>query len=471
MKVNLKALNITRIVAFIITTIMLLSLSVQTVYAADGIGYIAYYLRGNKVPVDGSEAGFDAQISFYNDEATVRMSSSDITSLVNKNKEVGWITVDITSALDKNDSGVEVAKFYSSALKQIVTESEKKDVSIDGFRLILSSGIFEFPIDTLKTLVNKATGYTIDFVLRAVGKTKLNSKQLNAIQGFEVLTGFEMYIASNSRYVSNFTDKTFTISFDKQIAGTKNPYGASVWYVSDTGTISDMKVKFNDDRFEFNTGIFSDYIVAFNENDIGMYDNCPKDTNCPLYGLIDTDMSKWYHDSIHFILSRGLMDKSSSIKFRPDEPTTRAEIVEAIWRMEDCPGVIYNMLYEDVDTKHTNYDAIAWASSRGIVNGYSDTAFGPEDPITREQMVCILYRYCEYKGYSLYNGSSTDLAFFKDFEDISSWAMQSLRWAVGSNIIQGKGNGYIDPLGTATRAEISTMLMNFILEDRKSIFD
>lgn len=104
-------------------------------------------------------------------------------------------------------------------------------------------------------------------------------------------------------------------------------------------------------------------------------------------------------------------------------------------------------------------DAVNWAASKGIVKGYSDTVFAPNDTVTREQLATILYRYAESKGYDV--SAKGDLTAFTDGAKTSSWAAEAMEWAVGSGLLTGKDGGKLDPTGTATRAEIATILMRF----------
>ena len=103
-------------------------------------------------------------------------------------------------------------------------------------------------------------------------------------------------------------------------------------------------------------------------------------------------------------------------------------------------------------------DAVLWASQKGIVNGYTDTVFGAEDAITREQLAAILYRYAQYKGYDL--TADGDLTGFADAAAVSPWAEEALSWAVGEKLIQGSAN-QIDPAGAAIRAQLAAILTRF----------
>ena len=145
---------------------------------------------------------------------------------------------------------------------------------------------------------------------------------------------------------------------------------------------------------------------------------------------------------------RNLLDNSA--KFEPNANATRATIVEWIWRLEGRPAV-YGAPFTD-----TTAMSAAWASANGIVNGYGNGKFGPDDLVTREQLAAILYRYAQYKGVN--TASRASLAKFSDGAKVSAWATESMQWAVGVGMINGYTDGTVKPQGNATRAELTALL-------------
>ena len=157
------------------------------------------------------------------------------------------------------------------------------------------------------------------------------------------------------------------------------------------------------------------------------------------------------------------MNGVTDTAFAPDTATSRAMLVTILWRMEGSPVVNYFMQFEDVLQEQWYTEAIRWAASTGIVNGYSNTKFGVNDSITREQMATILYRYSISKGFALFD--NTYVSFFGDATKVSTWAYDALNWSVGNGLIQGVGNNTLNPQGTATRAQTATILMRFCEAD------
>ena len=145
-------------------------------------------------------------------------------------------------------------------------------------------------------------------------------------------------------------------------------------------------------------------------------------------------------------------------QFSPSAPATRGMIVTMLWRMEGEPALEAAAGFNDVADGDWYAPAVRWAAGQGIVNGYGNGAFGPNDAITREQLAAILSNYAAYKGYS--TAARADLSAYTD--QPSAWAQSAVQWAVAEKLITGKGSGVLDPTGQATRAEIAAIVMRFI---------
>lgn len=181
-------------------------------------------------------------------------------------------------------------------------------------------------------------------------------------------------------------------------------------------------------------------------------------------GLPFTDVrpSDWFHENVVYVYENGLMNGTSDTLFTPYGTVTRGMIVTILHRLEGEPESGYDMPFTDVAEGQWYTEAIRWAAGEGIVNGVSDTAFAPNDPITREQFAAILWRYAKSKGYDVSIGESTNILSYSDFDEISEYAIEAMQWACGAGIISGRGGGILDPRGTASRAEAAAMLMRFV---------
>lgn len=168
----------------------------------------------------------------------------------------------------------------------------------------------------------------------------------------------------------------------------------------------------------------------------------------------------WAGDSIAFVTSRDLFNGVSETEFAPNAQMTRAMLVTVLHRLEDIPAAGSNS-FNDVPANTWYTNAVSWAAKNGIVTGKTSTRFAPNDPITREQLATILYRYADKLG--LDTSSSGSLNKFTDKDSVSSYAYEAVAWAVGAGIINGKTPSTIEPKGNATRAEVSTMLMRLVV--------
>ena len=139
--------------------------------------------------------------------------------------------------------------------------------------------------------------------------------------------------------------------------------------------------------------------------------------------------------------------------------------VTVLYRMEGEPKSDYAMTFKDVPENTWYTEAVRWAAENGIVNGFDEETFGPNNQLTREQLATILCRYANWKGIMTTLGETTPLTGFTDTRDVSDWAIKSVRWAVSVGIIQGVGNDTISPKTSATRAQVATMLMRYVAMD------
>ena len=153
-----------------------------------------------------------------------------------------------------------------------------------------------------------------------------------------------------------------------------------------------------------------------------------------------------------------MMNGTSATQFSPDGTTTRGMIVTILHRLEGEPAAAASS-FTDVAAGSYYEDAVNWAAANGIVNGVSETSFAPNTAITREQMAAILYRYAQFKGYDV--STSGSLGGYADASDISAYAATAMQWANGEGLINGVTDTTLDPQGSATRAQVATILMRF----------
>ena len=186
-------------------------------------------------------------------------------------------------------------------------------------------------------------------------------------------------------------------------------------------------------------------------------DETPDTVANPFTDVFEKD---WFYDDAMFVYKNGLMLGTSKTLLSPHGTVTRGMMATILWRMEGSLAPKGENSFTDVEAGRWYADAITWTTENGIFAGYSKDKFGPDDPITREQLTAIFYRYADYKGYKLTVTGNLDK--FEDADKITDYAKTVMQWAVGNGLIKGKSETLLDPQGTATRAEIAAMLHRFV---------
>ena len=174
--------------------------------------------------------------------------------------------------------------------------------------------------------------------------------------------------------------------------------------------------------------------------------------------FLDVDPDAWYKDAVQFAYDNGLMTGTSATEFAPDATTTRAMIVSILARLEGVTAAD-DAGFSDVDDEWFA-TAVNWAANVGVINGFEDNTFRPNDAITREQLAAILCNYAAWKGEDV--SARPDLSAYSDAAAISSWATDVMRWAVAENLISGVTNDTLQPQGAATRAQVAAILQRFL---------
>ena len=180
----------------------------------------------------------------------------------------------------------------------------------------------------------------------------------------------------------------------------------------------------------------------------------------PTTSFTDVTSTDWFAEAVKYVADKGMMNGTSKTTFGPKSGTTRGMIVTVLYRLENEPSTSATS-FTDVASDAYYANAVAWANVNGVVSGYGNSKFGPNDSITREQLAAILYRYAQYKKYDVSVGEDTNIMDFDDVRQISSYAVPAIQWACGAGVMTGKSTTTLDPNGGATRAEVAAMLMRF----------
>ncbi len=177
-------------------------------------------------------------------------------------------------------------------------------------------------------------------------------------------------------------------------------------------------------------------------------------------GFLDVSRNDWFYSAVEYVVNHDVMSGVSDSSFAPNATLTRGMLVQILYNLEDRPDNNGINIFTDVTTDAWYTDAVIWANNENIVSGMGEGIFAPNAEITREQMALMLYNYAQCKGYDV--SASAELSAFTDGADVSSWASHAVQWAVAEGLMSGMGNGTLAPQGTATRAEVSSIMMRFM---------
>lgn len=175
--------------------------------------------------------------------------------------------------------------------------------------------------------------------------------------------------------------------------------------------------------------------------------------------FLDICSDAWYYGAVKYAVENQLMAGVTALTFEPNTTLSRAMITQMLYALEGKPSVSASSGFHDVPTGAWFAKAVHWAQSKGIITGYADGCFAPNDPLTREQLALILYNYAKIQDYD--TNAQANLDRYLDGGSASGWAQTALSWAVGEGLLSGRDVNMLDPTGTATRAEVAQIMMNF----------
>ena len=213
--------------------------------------------------------------------------------------------------------------------------------------------------------------------------------------------------------------------------------------------------------FETAAPIGSDGSVSLALSHASQYAIVIDDHNHGVVTLPFTDVREgdWFYDPVCYVYSQGLMTGTSATTFEPNISLSRAMLVAVLHRLEGSPAASAGD-FTDVAEGDWYAQAVNWAASVGVVNGFDDGTFQPNAAITREQLAAVLRNYAAYKGLDV--SASGSLSTFTDAARVSDWAKESVEWAVGSGLLGGYEDSTLQPQGTTTRAEVASVLQRYL---------
>lgn len=381
--------------------------------------------------------------------ASVTISTSTMNTAVNR----------VLNAADRNDTDPVVVisvdtSSRADGVKVTLPVSSLEKLSEYAYAtLTIDSDVAEVTLDSdaIDAVASQA-GSMVTLNVAAVDTSELTSRQRQVVGSAPV---FDLSFKSGGTTISDFDGGYVTVTLPYTLKSGQTADGIVVWYMDNSGNLTACDTSYNTSRRKvtFTTTHFSKYVIGYEEQE-----------QQPIWSNRYSDVysGAWYYDAVQFVTDKGLMNGTTTTRFAPDETTTRAMIVTILWRQAGSPSSGSGTRFNDVDPSMWYGSAVRWAAANNIVTGYGDGLFGPKDRITREQMAAILYRYAQYKGYSV--GTTGSLGGFADANRISDYATAAFYWICGRGIMEGTTATTLGPAEYSTRAQVATILMRFCNE-------
>ena len=292
--------------------------------------------------------------------------------------------------------------------------------------------------------IGRQTTGDITITAMAADTNGLSDESKSAIGSRPV---YDLKITSGSTTVSGFGGGTATVSVPYTPAAGEDTSKIVIYYISGSGElimVPDCVYEASTGTVTFKTSHFSAYAVGYND-----------------VSFTDVSGSAWYADYVNYLAARKIINGTDDGRFSPDANITRAEFVTILANLsgDDLSGCTFST-FSDVAAADWYFAAVQWAYAMGIAAG-SDGKFDPGANITREQMAVMLYNYAKYIG-DASNVEGMSVREFTDYDNISSWALQPIQWAMNNSIISGNTDGSFTPAANATRAQASKMIAVFM---------
>jgi len=401
---------------------------------------------GGTTPASGG-ASLAPKVTAENGVAAASVNTADLSKAITDAKAKGsdsiTIAPDITGSANK--VSVDIPK---SSLSSIASETDA------ALTVKTPVGSITIPNGALASIASQATGGTVTVSLETVDNNALTPAQQEAVGEDPV---YDINVLSAGKNISGFGGESITISLPYTLKEGEDPSNVTVWYLNDAGELEQIACTYDPvtGLATFPTDHLSYYVVGYSQE---VPPPVPAQTQAQTFS--DVSPLDWFYDSVTEAVYRKLMNGTSDATFSPNDPMTRAMLVTVLYRLEGSPIVTGQSSFSDVRDNEWYTDAVTWASANNIATGYGINLFGTNDPVTREQMATILYRYAGYKDYDV--TKMTDLAAYADAPEISDWAVDALKWANAEGLITGRTASTLAPGGSATRAEVATILMRFV---------
>ena len=315
-----------------------------------------------------------------------------------------------------------------------------------GVAIILPGADITLDLDALGVIASADAGsFTVEAAI--IPMRDLRGMQAAQVKGYETVVSIDVFVGEEK------VDVPLTVSLPYTLKPNENPAAVRVWYMSDSGTLTDLY-----GAFDSTTGMIT-FTIAHQSYFVVGYDEVAIWTNI----FTDLDPDEWYSYAIAFMNHHGMINGYGNGLVGAEDILSRSQFAALIWALEGKPLPNGTKSFPDVAEAAWYYNAVTWAAENGLVAGYGNGSFGPDDPITREQVVQMLYNYAiNFKGYDI--PANRDMPGFADTDLIDVWAETAAKALAEAGVLNGlpEGDDAFKPKDDATRAEAAQIFMNFV---------
>lgn len=349
---------------------------------------------------------------------------------------------------------VDVTKGAASLETVVKAEAIKAIAAASNVQLTIESalGSIIFASDALSALAGSGISDSTDvtFSVARIDTNRL-AENIKAVVGGN--TVFDLSVTVGKEIIHRFDGQSITVSLPYTLREGEKAAEVKVWHLNAAGDLEQVDCSYDEKTglATFKTAHLSYYVVgaAVEEVHPGVF----------TMNFTDVRESDWFYAAVQYAVENGFFVGAGETAFSPHTPMTRAMLVTVLHRLESSPAAAGANDFTDVKNNEWYTAAVTWANAGGIVSGYGNDLFGPADPVTREQMAAVLHRYASHKGCNVTDAAN--LSDYTDAKEISSWAEEAMSWANAEGLLTGRTVTTLVPGGTATRAEVASILQRF----------
>ena len=365
------------------------------------------------------------------------------------------VRLDWDNALDDGGEAAREGFEDEYAIEQVIDSGDSVSRSdledwIDNENILLVQGrdddlTARFDTDALEDLYDQ-TSSSIRFVLEEVKTSKLTDEQQETASDRPV---YQLKLTSGGDDITDIGDGNVEVTFPYELDDGEIADGLVIWLMDEDSDIRSIKCSYSERNktVSFDTTEFGVFVIGYDAEQI--WEN----------PFIDVKEEDWFYGAVKYVVQKGLFAGTSETTFEPNLAMTRGMLVTVLYRLEGTPAVTGSSTYADVAPGQYYTSAVIWATQNGIVSGYGNGYFGTNDIVSREQVATILFRYAKSKEYD--TSLVKDIGGFTDSDQVASYAKRAMQWAYANGIIGGTSGTTLSPKGSATRAQVATILMRF----------